>query len=293
MSIIKYIILGLLLSSLFLMYGNRRWEIPILVVANRWINWILISLFVGYFAQRWGISDRPFVVLSGTVFLVWFLVESVLIWLKIRVLNFSSISFFPRYSVNDGQTPWPTQTKYIQLRKFLRLNGFKEIQSIKTSILGIISLYSPVYQDSTGKILLQLVFIPEKGGGGRMAVNYVLMSSTKEENRYITDNLALPMGGYIPKKWVKVRKPLCTSLKRLLGIHQKSLEESKENFVIWESTPLDIINHQQSVLEFYNIKNGFLNPTSLHETYGKLTSEGCYSLWKQLLFLKYLGYCVS
>jgi len=288
LNIVKYIVLGLILSSGLLVYINSYWRHPFLAVINRWISWILVSLLTGYFLIRFGISNRPFIVLSGTVFLLWFLVESILIWFNIRMLNFSAVSFFPKFSMNKGQIPWPNQKRYIALKEFLRLNGFKEVQSIKTSILGIISLYSPIYKDPTNKIFLQLLFIPQKNG--IVNIYYVLISSTDEGSRYITDNLSLPFGGYVPGNWVKVRKPLCNSLKNLLKRHQKMLNESTENFISWENTPLVEINHQQSVLEYYNIKQGFLHPSNLHQTYGKLTAEGRYRLWKQLLFLKYLGY---
>lgn len=291
MSVIKFIILALMLVYLFLVYGNMRWQSPIVIVVNRWISWVMISLLIGYLMHQWDLSDKPLMVLSGTVFLLWFLIESILVWLRIRMLNFSGIPFFPRFSINNGQTPWPTQEKYIELKEFLRSNGFKEEQSIKASILGVISLYSPVYKDLTGKILLQLIFFPQKDGS--VAIFYILMSSTEEGSFYITDNLALPVGGYIPKNWIKTRKPLCSSLKHLLAYHQKLIKQAQEDFIPWERTPLDIINHQQSVLEFYNIKEGFLNPTSLHEVQGRLTSEGHYCLWKRSLFLKYLGCCVS
>lgn len=287
MIIVKYVILALMLSSGLLAYGNKIWRLPFIVILNRWISWILASLLVGYFFHVWELSNRPFIVLSGTVFLAWFLIESVLVWFNIRMLTFSNIAFFPRFSINNGQIPWPNQKRYIRLKDFLRINGFKEVQSIKTSILGVVSLYSPIYKDPTNKILLQLLFVPEKNK--IINIYYILISSTKEGNRYITDNLSLPLGGYVPLNWVKIRRPLCYSLKSLLKRHQKSLERSKENFVSWENSPLDEINHQQSTLEYYNVKEGFLHPSNLHETFGRLTAEGRYRLWKQFLFLKYLG----
>lgn len=290
MNVEKYIMLVLMIIYLFSVYVNSRWQTPILMIVNRWINWIMISLIIGYLTHQIGLLDKPIFLLSGTVFLGWFLIETILIWIKIRILNFSNIPFFPRYTISKEEILWPVQDKYIELREFLRSHEFKEEQSIKASILGIISLYSPVYKDSLGKILLQLIFFPQKDGS--VTVFYIIMSITTEGDLYITDNLSLPLGCYTPKNWVKKRKPLWSSLKRLLVHHEQSLKESKKNFVAWESTPLEIINNQQSILEFYNIKEGFLNPSNLHESFGKLTSEGRYCLWKQSLFLKYFGYCI-
>lgn len=287
MDIIKYIILTLILSSALLVYGNSHWRVPFLSVLNRWISWILISLLIGYFGERWELTSKPFIVLSGTVFLIWFLIESILVWLNIRMLNYSSIPFFPKFSMNNGQVPLPNQKRYIEVKDFLRANGFKEIQSIKTSILGLISLYSVIYKDPSNKILLQLLLIPQKNE--IVNIYYILTSSTKDGSRYITDNLSLPYGGFIPLNWVKIRKPLCYSLKSLLKRHQKSLNRSKKEFISWENSPLEEINHQQSLLEYYNVKEGFLHPSNLHETYGRLTAEGRYRLWRQFLFLKYLG----
>ncbi|PWU06239.1 MAG: hypothetical protein C5B43_02115 [Verrucomicrobia bacterium] len=287
MHIIKYILLILVLTSGSIIYANNYCRSPFLTILNRWITWILVSLLTGYFLKKWELSEKPFLLLSCTGFLVWFLIETILVWLNIRMLNFSSIPFFPRFSMINGQIPWPNQKRSIALKEFLRLNGFKEIQSIKTSILGSISLNSPIYKDSTGKILLQLLFVPQKND--IINIYYILISTTKEGNRFITDNLSLPFGGYIPENWIKRRKPLCNSLKTLLKHHQKTLKNSKETIISWENSPLDEINRQQSFLEYYNIKAGFLHPTNLHDVYGKLTAEGRYRLWKQFLFLRYLG----
>lgn len=290
MNILSYIILGLMAVYVFLVYGNIRSKLPFLSIASRWIRWILSSLLIAYFARQWALSEKPLVVLIGASFLFWFLIESILVWINIRMLNFSSIPLFPRFSINHRKTQWPNQKRFIQLKEFLRSNGFKEGQSIKTSIAGTLFLYSPIYIDSSNRILLQFLFLPQRNG--TIDVRYILISSTLDGKRYITDNIEMPFGGYVPQNWFKVRKPFCDSLETLLELHSKRLNLSNEIFVTWEDTPLDEINHQQSVLEYYNIKEGFLNPPNLYESYGKLTPEGRYRLWKQFLFLKYLGVCL-
>lgn len=287
MSTLSYIILVLISVSFFLTYGKARWKFPFLVIANRWFRWIIFSLLVTYFVRQWGLSGQPLFVLITTFFLGWFLIESILIWMNIRALNRSSISFFPRFSASSVETKWPNLKRFIQLKDFLRSNGFKEAQSIKTTVLSSFTLHSLVYKDSTEKILLQLLFFPQKNGVS--SVYYVLTSLTCDGDRFITENLNIPFGGYMPEGWFNVKKPLCDSLNNLLECHLKRLEASGKTFTSWEGLPLNEINHQQSILECYNVKKGFLNPPDVREDYGKLTSEGCYRLWKQFLFLKYIG----
>jgi hypothetical protein len=287
MNILSYIILVLMGVSFCLTCGNAQWKLPFLVIANRWFRWILFSLLITYFVRQWDLSEQPFFVLILTFFLIWFLGESILIWVNIRALNRSSIAFFPRFTVDHVETKWPNLKRFIQLKEFLRSNGFKETQSIKTTVVGSLVLHSLVYKDLTSKILLQLLFFPQKNGISN--VYYTLTSLSSDGKRYITDNLDMPFGGYMPNNWFKVKKPLCDSLGNLLKYHFRRLNTSGKDFVIWDGAPLNEINHQQSVLEYYNIKKGFLNPPNFHEDYGKLTSEGCYRLWKQFLFLKYVG----
>lgn len=286
-NVLNYVILVLMGIFFSLAFGNIRWKFPLLTIANRWFRWIFFSLFLAYFVHEWELSKQPFFVLISTFFLGWFLVESILIWINIRALNRSSIALFPKFSIDYTEINWPNLKRFIQLKDFLRSNRFKEVQAIKTTILGSLVLRALVYKDSTGKILLQLIFLPQKNGIVR--VYYVLTSLTTNGKRFITDNLDVPFGGYVPKDWLKVKKPLCDSLSSLWECHLKRLKSLNEDFTVWDDTPINEINHQQSVLKYYNIEKGFLNPPNLHEDYGKLTSEGCYRLWKQFLFLKYTG----
>lgn len=287
MNILSYIILGLVGVSFCLTCGNARWKFPFLTIVNRWLRWILFSLLVAYFIRQWGLSGQPLFVLITTFFLGWFLVESILIWVNIRALNRSSIAFFPRFSASHIEIKWPNLKRFIQLKEFLRSNDFKQVQSIKTTVVGSLILYSLVYKDVTQKVLLQLLFFPQKNGISN--IYYVLTSLTSDGERFITDNLDIPSGAYMPEGWYKIKRPLCDSLESLLKFHLRRLETSGKFFISWDGLPLNEINHQQSILECYNIKRGFLNPPNFREDYGKLTSEGCYRLWKQFLFLKYIG----
>lgn len=274
-------------TSFILLYGNIRWENPLITVVNRWVRWILFSLLIAYLLPAWEIADRPFHVLAISGFLGWFLVESIISWLSIRMLNQSSLSLFPRFTINQRESQWPNQKQFIDLRAWLRANEFKESQALKTHITGSFSVRSSVYLDSKEETLLQFLFFPQKSG--KITVYYILMSSTSSGQRFITDNLEMPYGGYFPDQWSMVRKPLCRSLKRLLRCHRERIEASGESVAPWEGDPVDEINFQQSTLEHFNTQEGFLFPSNLHDTHGKITPEGRYRLWKQYWRLRYLG----
>ena len=59
--------------------------------------------------------------------------------------------------------------------------------------------------------------------------------------------------------------------------------------VPWTSEPLDDLNAQQTDLERINTELGFLLPHAEHEEHGRISHEGRYRVWKEMLSLSYLG----
>jgi len=82
-------------------------------------------------------------------------------------------------------------------------------------------------------------------------------------------------------------------LQRLLLLHRKRLLESRAEPVAVEDDALEEINEQQRILERLNTETGFLVPRPRQEEEGKLTSDGCYRLWKEMWLLAYFGKSVA
>lgn len=291
MNSITYIIFSLGAFYLLFSFVNFHWKSSLLIIASRWIRWILFSVLITFFIRQWNISEHPFIILTTIFFLGWFLVESILMWLNIKSLNHSSIAIFPRFVINTLEAKWPNLHRFVRIKEFLRTNGFKEIQSIKTNTPNTLPLNIIVYKDNLEKCFLQLIFIPQRKAIPEIYFSF--LSITENDKRYITDNLDMPLGGFMPEGWFKIRKPLCNSIQLLYKYHLKRLSKSKENFIPWQALPLEEYNYQQRVLEHYNITKGFLNHPNFHANFGKLTAEGCFRIWKQFWFLKYIGISIN
>ena len=57
----------------------------------------------------------------------------------------------------------------------------------------------------------------------------------------------------------------------------------------WGGEPLNDLNAQQSELERINTELGFLLPHVEHEEHGRISHEGRYRVWKEMLTLDYFG----
>jgi hypothetical protein len=85
------------------------------------------------------------------------------------------------------------------------------------------------------------------------------------------------------------RKPLIGSLKRLILLHRKRLLDSQIEPTPFEEDAFEELNEEQRLLERLNTDTGFLVPRARQEEEGKITSDGCYRLWKEMWLLAYLG----
>jgi hypothetical protein len=175
----------------------------------------------------------------------------------------------------------------MNLRDWLRQNGYRQIQALVAEIGNDVLLRVSVYQDAANDLRLQVLFLPVRRGG--VIACYSVSSQTTDEQRYTTDNLFLPFGGFYPEDWSIVRRPLTRSLPRLIALHQRRLSRDGKTAEPWSDEPLDDLNIQQGELERVNTDLGFLFPRNLREEYGKMTFEGRYRVWKEVWMLNYLG----
>lgn len=278
------------LAVLLLYHLDRLSTSPIMAIINRWVRWITISFGVAYLLYVLEWVDRPYWVLTATVFLVWFLLETVYNWIAISALSRSSVPLFPKFEVNESGDEWPAQRRFIGLREWLRREGFKRLQAIRAELVEGVVLRFSVYENPDRLIRLQIMFLPHRRDN--VSVCYILTSQANDGSRVITDNYFLPFGGFYPEKWSVERKPWTRSLPSLLKRHLKRMERSGLEFTEWEDDPIIDLNHQQNVLERVNVDLGFLVPRHLHEEYGKITSQGRYRFWKELWLLNYFGWAV-
>ncbi|MDI1248835.1 MAG: hypothetical protein PSV13_08235 [Lacunisphaera sp.] len=272
---------------LLLFYINLRVASPILAIPIRWLRWILFALFAAETNEQFTLVDRPFWVVACSVFLAWFLLESGFNWLKVSAISLSPLPLFPRYVVNSGGDEWPTQQRLLKVRDWLRDHGFTPVQALKAEIGGGIWLRTSVYQSEDNQVRLHALFVPQENGA--ITVCYSLATETASGRRYVTDNLYIPFGGFYPESWHVERRPWRRHLARLVAHHRDRLEKSGETALVWETSPIDDINHQQQSMEMINTQLGYLLPHAEREEYGKITPEGRFRIWKEAWLLNYLG----
>jgi hypothetical protein len=273
--------------SIVLPIAANRWSLPVFMVLGRWLRWVLFGALFAFFLEAFELSSRPDWVHFVTGIAVWFLLETGYNWIAIKALSRSEIPLFPNFKKNEDGDEWPADTKFIELRDWLRKEKFKRLTAVKAELFAEMHLRALVYESEDQFTRIQLLFIPKRKGGALAC--YSLTSQLSEDKRLITDNMFLPYGGYYPESWNLMRKPLVGSLKRLLLLHRKRLLNSQFSPTAFEGSAEEDINDQQRILERLNIELGFLVKRGLQEEEGKITYEGRYRLWKEMWLLAYLG----
>ena len=282
-----YLLLCAMIVSLVLFQFNQRHASPVLAIVNRWLRWIIFALGAAFICRDFHLIERPYWVLAATFFLLWFLGETLYNWLAISALSLSPLPLFPRYTANQSGDEWPTLASLLKIRDWLRSNGYKQVQALRAEIGGGIYLRVSIFQDASAKLRLQVMFLPQPSGS--ISVCYVLTSMTAEGQRYVTDNLYIPFGGFYPESWLVERQPWRRSLPGLVKRHQARLAGAREAAVPFPYEPLVDINAAQHELDRLNTELGFLVPHAEREEQGKITHEGRYRVWKEIWMLDYLG----
>ncbi len=282
-----FLLVPAMVVSLVLLRLNQHYASPTLAIVNRWIRWAVLAGGMAHFVAYFGWSERPLAVLFVVFLIGWFLIESMYHWLAIHAMSVSPLPLFPRFSLNRGGDEWPVQARFLRLRDQIRAAGFKHVQALRAEVMNGLYVRSSFYHSADGCTRLQVTFLPQPMGN--LTVCLHLSTHTADGRRVVTDNHHLPFAGFYPEHWWVERRPLCRSLPRLLARHRDRLAQAASTPVPWTTEPLDDVNAQQSELEHLNTQLGFLLPSPEHEERGRISSEGRYRVWKEMLSLNYLG----
>lgn len=282
-----YYLLGAIVLSLAVMQINQRAASPLLSIVDRWLRWLVFTFGGAQVCLNLDIVDRPYWVIAGVLFIVWFLGETLLNWLRIHALSVSPLPLFPRYGVNEDGDEWPIQPRLLKLREWLRGEGFKQVQALKAELGPGVHLRVSVYQNLDATIRVQITFIPQASGA--ITVCYALTSMTSDGERVVTDNLYVPFAGFYPEHWFVERAPWRRSLRRLLARHKVRVAKLGGALTPFDVDPLGDLNSTQQELDRINTELGFLNQPPKREDLGKITHEGRYRVWKEIWMLNYLG----
>ncbi|MGJ8640552.1 MAG: hypothetical protein ACSHYA_14280 [Opitutaceae bacterium] len=288
---IEYILFIIAIISVLLPVLGGRLNAPILTVLGRWLRWFLFSGLFAFTLYYFELSYRPHWVHIVTGFTLWFSLETGYNWIAIKALSRSDLPLFPNFELNRDGDEWPADTKFIDLREWLREEKFNRLSAMKTELFEGTFLRASVYESADHLTRIQILFLPKRKDGA--VACYSINTQGSDDRRLITDNLFLPFGGYYPSSWEMQRKPLIGSLKRLLKLHHNRVKKSTLTPVAFEDEPLEEFNEQQRILERLNLEIGFLVPRALQEEEGKITYEGRYRLWKEMWLLAYFGKSIA
>ncbi len=288
---VQYLLLAVAVLTVLLPLFGGRLGIPAFTLLGRWLRWFVFAALFAYFLKVFELSFRPDWVHFVSGLALWFVLETGYNWIAIKALSRSELPLFPQFYVNEDGDEWPADKKFIELKDWLRKEDYKRLSPLKAELFEGTYLRASVYESPDGFTRIQILFLPKRKGGATAC--YTISTHTKEGERIITDNLFLPYGGYYPESWNMCRKPLIGSLQRLLLLHHKRQLQSKAQPVAVEDDALEEVNDQQRILERLNTEIGFLVPRARQEEEGKITSDGCYRLWKEMWFLAYFGKSVA
>ncbi len=276
-----------MLVSLVLMRVNQHLASPSLAIVNRWLRWIVLAGGSAQVSLHFGWSERSFWVLFAAYLILWFLLESIYQWLAIHAMSVSPLPLFPRFTLNRGGDEWPVQRRFMRLREQIRAAGFKHVQALRAEVATGFYVRASFYHSADGNTRLQVTFLPQPMGNLTVCLHFA--THTADGLRVVTDNHHLPFAGFYPENWLVERRPWCRSLPGLLTLHRERVARAATTLVPWTSEPLEDVNAQQSELERLNTQLGFLLPGPEHEEHGRISSEGRYRVWKEMLTLNYLG----
>lgn len=284
---ITYFVLAAIIASLVVMQINQRVASPLLSIVDRWLRWIVFAVGGAQICLEFKLIDRPYWAIASSFFILWFLGEAGLNWLRVHAFSVSPLPLFHRYEMNRDGDEWPIQPRLLKLREWLRAQGFKPMQSLKAEIGGGIYLRISIYQNPEATIRLQVTFIPQASGA--ITVCCSLTSEAADGSRYVTDNLYVPFAGFYPEHWFVERTPWRRSVARLLARHRTRLTRAGAVVVPMAVDPLTDFNDSQRELDQVNTELGFLHYPPQRDDLGKITHEGRYRVWKEIWMLNYLG----
>ncbi len=289
MSVVQppYLILAAIFLSLVLLQLNRRVASPIISIADRWLRLLVFAFGAAQIFHDFQLIDRPYYVLVAAFLLIWVLIETLYNWFAISALSVSPLPLFPRYTPNPTGGEWPVQPRLLKTREWLRGEGFRRAQALKAEIGGGVHLRVLVYQNQDATVRAQITFLPQ--GNGAIVVCCAFNSIAADGSRYLTDNLYIPFAGFYPDNWFVERRPWNRSLPRLLARHRRRLASAGATPVPFAVEPIADLNAGQHQLDRLNTELGFLHPHHERDNLGKITQEGRYRVWKEVLLLNYFG----
>ena len=261
---------------------------PVNKMFIRWLRLFVTGLFFGLVLKISVLQGVAYWRLCMIGFLLWCLVESLYIWFYILAWDRSEQPLFPKIRKVD-RVDWPANKRFFLIRDWIRQNHYEEIGAFRYYYEEIVLQQAIIYQSPDKTVRIQVMIIPDSTGV--IMDQVIFVSQNSDGVRYISDNIFMPFGGIYPDDWKVKRYASVRRIESLVKRHVDTLARAGVTCVQMEDEPLAWIEETQKLLEALNIEYGLLNPPRDRQEFGKLTGEGRYRIWKELLLLNY--FCKS
>lgn len=277
---------GLAILSLAGFYRARSHPSFGLLLINRWLRWLLFGVGFAYVMRSFEWTERPYWALAPSLLLFWILLESVYTWMAVRALSHSPIPVYPKYRNTEQENIWPVDPPFLKIRDEIRELGFQPENDLLADLGEGLALRSTLYLTEDRTVRLQVLFVPRATGN---PIAFFIFVTQVEDGLIISDNVSLPFGGVSPSTWCHKRKPFVSSIHKLYRIHQKQIERVTRPILPAGEDLLEELNEEQRILDRVSTESGILLPQAMRPDQGKLSGDGRYLVWKQILLLNYFG----
>ena len=269
---------------------QRSLPSPVNKLIVRWLRLILIALFVGIVFKLTFFGGVPFWRLLVMGILAWILIDSGYLWLYILAWDKSELPLFPSIRSVE-KVDWPANTRFFLIKDWIRENNYQEIGCFNYYYEDEVLQQLIVYESPDKTVRLQIIIVTDVTGV--ILDQIAFTSETEDEKVIVTDNVFMPFGGVYPSNWLVQRHPPIRKIQSIAKRHQDTLADNDE--VCCVRIDIDAktwIQDMQNTLERENIEAGILHRRRDRPEFGKMTGEGRYRIWKELLLLNYFSITV-
>jgi hypothetical protein len=260
---------------------------PRLHFASAWVLRISTSFFFSFLINAACEVQRPVPLLTVTVLLVLFLLESFRLWRLTSLFSKIDVPIFPRFKQCSENFIWPIGKVFDDVRETILASGFKEKALLKIGNEEVFVIYSPVFYSRDRSSRLQIIF--DSFCRGRAFLNCVITSFAANGTAIITNNLQTIFASFYPESWDVKRYPMA-SLADLLKMHAARIS-GEDTIAIDDSNSWESINSEHHQIELDNCQSGLCEKLDCND-HMTLTFSGRYHLWCDMLNYSYFG-CVS
>ena len=266
---------------------NRR-AIPLawLSLVGRWARCGLFCVAAALVLANF-LPEHPFPILLACGLAVFFLLETLLYWMRISVFNSDEYSECRRF--RECENAWRPEPELIRLKGEIQSRGFRRVGSAKCSYGGEDLVLATLFESESPGTLLTVAFVPY-GDIWRCCCS--AESAAQDGTVVYTEASQAPFGLEYPKKYSARRLPLVSSPLKLLDAHAERLAQFGAIATPEVSTATEFLNARNLEIERCNRLAGLINPPSDMEFDGYLSANGKFLVWIDTIKINFFPFLV-